>query len=417
MLASFRPPIVLDLTTVILVGTSIAGLLGLFLISVSAQERMRALAWWGSAYLLGSVAVALWSVEDKISPPVPIGLANAILFFACGMIWNAARIFHGRAVQWSGMLAGAGVWIAASAAGDAMQLAGSGMLLSSLIVSTYTLLTTGELWRERRKSVLQRWPAVLVPVLHATIFLAPIGLATFMPVDAGATGISSRWFALFALEIMLYVVGSAFIILVLAKERSLRLLQDVALTDELTGSLNRRGFFAAAERLLARQTRSREPLSVLLFDLDHFKSINDRFGHAVGDETLKLFAATASRTLRASDVFARFGGEEFVVMLPGSLAEARAAAERVRVAFEKAADMVAGCPLGATVSVGAATASMCADIPTLLTAADRALYRAKANGRNCIEGTETIVGMPAAGHVASARRKSDALSWQTAPSI
>jgi diguanylate cyclase (GGDEF)-like protein len=216
---------------------------------------------------------------------------------------------------------------------------------------------------------------------------------------------------------MLYLVGSAFIILVLAKERSLRLLQDAVFTDELTGSLNRRGFFAAAERLLARHTRSGTPLSVLIFDLDHFKSINDRFGHAAGDEALKLFATTARHTLRASDVFARFGGEEFAVILPGSFLEARAAAERVRLAFERAGGIVAGCPLGATVSVGAATASMCAHIPTLLTAADRALYRAKANGRNCVEGSETIVATRGAAHVApSPRRKSDALSWRLAAS-
>jgi hypothetical protein len=99
------------------------------------------------------------------------------------MIWNAARIFHGRRVLWSGMLAGAALWIAATTMTGWMQLAGSRMLLSSLIVSLFTLLTAAELWRERRKSVLQRWPAVFVPVLHAAVFLAPMGLATFMPLD------------------------------------------------------------------------------------------------------------------------------------------------------------------------------------------------------------------------------------------
>ena len=73
MQGSFASPILLDLTTFILVGISIAGLLGLFLISVSAQDRMRALAWWGSAYLLGGVAVALWGIEHQISPPAPLG--------------------------------------------------------------------------------------------------------------------------------------------------------------------------------------------------------------------------------------------------------------------------------------------------------------------------------------------------------
>ena len=421
MLASVPSPIILDLTTLILIGASIAGLLGLLLLSVSAQECMRALAWWGSAYLLGGVAVALWTVEYRISPPVPVGLPNAVLFVACGMIWNVARIFHGRRVLWTGILAGPSVWLAACMTLDALELAAARLLLSSLLVSIYTLLTAVELWRERRKTILHRWPAVFVPILHAAVFLAPMTLAIVMPVDSDSTGVSSGWFALFGLEIMLYVVGSAFIILLLAKERTLRLHQDAAFSDELTGVLNRRGFFAAADRMVSQHKR-RMPLSVLIFDLDHFKSINDRFGHAFGDETLRLFATTASNTLRASDVFARFGGEEFVVMLPGSLPEATAAAERVRRAFERAGASVAGCALGATVSIGAASAAICADIPTLLTAADRALYRAKANGGNCIEGIETAAGTSIADRgTSSGERRAEGLSWDvglgTAPSV
>ena len=94
-------------------------------------------------------------------------------------------------------------------------------------------------------------------------------------------------------KLMLYVVGTAFIVLVLAKERSVRVLRDAASIDELTGLLNRRGFFAAAHHLVHRQAKRREPVSVLMFDLDHFKSLNDRFGHPVGDEVLRTFAATA----------------------------------------------------------------------------------------------------------------------------
>jgi diguanylate cyclase (GGDEF)-like protein len=141
-------------------------------------------------------------------------------------------------------------------------------------------------------------------------------------------------------------------------------------------------------RLVARHAKSHEPVSVLMFDLEHFKSINDRFGHPTGDETLKLFAAITSSSMRSSDVFARFGGEEFVAMLPCSLADATVAAERVRLAFQAAAGMVAGCPLAATVSVGAASAALCADVAALLAAANQALYRARAKGRNRIESVE-----------------------------
>src|SRR5205823_9731455 len=140
--------------------------------------------------------------------------------------------------------------------------------------------------------------------------------------------------------------------------------------------LNRRGFFGAAQQLLARHAKSRDPVSVLMFDLDRFKTINDRFGHPVGDEVLRLFAAIARSTLRSSDVFARFGGEEFVAVLHCAMGDAAIAAERVRSAFAGAAGLIAGFPVDATVSVGAASARFCADIVALLRAADQALYRA-----------------------------------------
>jgi diguanylate cyclase (GGDEF)-like protein len=122
-----------------------------------------------------------------------------------------------------------------------------------------------------------------------------------------------------------------------------------------------------------------------MFDLDHFKSINDKFGHAIGDKALQLFATTATVSMRTSDIVGRFGGEEFVALLPGNLAAANIVAERVRKAFETAGVTVAGCNLDATVSVGAASGQPGTDIVALLAAADAALYRAKANGRNRVE--------------------------------
>ena len=122
-----------------------------------------------------------------------------------------------------------------------------------------------------------------------------------------------------------------------------------------------------------------------MFDLDHFKSINDTFGHAIGDKALHLFAATASASMRACDIVGRFGGEEFVALLPGTIADAKVVAERVRKAFQTAGATVAGCDLNATVSVGAASGRPGTDIVALLAAADAALYRAKANGRNRVE--------------------------------
>jgi diguanylate cyclase (GGDEF)-like protein len=230
-----------------------------------------------------------------------------------------------------------------------------------------------------------------------------------LPNDHGAVGLTSAWTAVFALETMLYVVGTAFIVLALAKDRVVRAQKNAAATDELTGLLNRRGFLEAARELMRTQAKKREPVSVLIFDLDFFKSVNDRFGHAMGDEVLRMFGHTVTTTTRETDLAGRFGGEEFVTLVPGSLADAMVVGERVRAAFEEAGRVVAERELGATVSVGAACGRASDDLAALLVRADAALYRAKDNGRNRVESSEeelpTLISI---GPTSSANRLLDA---------
>ena len=140
--------------------------------------------------------------------------------------------------------------------------------------------------------------------------------------------------------------------------------------------------------------RRAKPVTVLAFDLDHFKSINDRFGHAIGDDVLKLFAAVASTNMRVSDFVARLGGEEFAAIIRGSLDEGIAIAERVRVAFESAGRTVSGRYIGATVSVGVAAHVAATNIDALLARADEALYAAKSGGRNRVEAELPHVDAP-----------------------
>jgi diguanylate cyclase (GGDEF)-like protein len=381
-------PIALDVTTLFVVATCVTGLLGLLLLFAWAKTRIPALAWWGAAYLIGGLSVAAWSLDGLVSPSIPTGIANSLLFIACGMMWNAARVFHGRPVLVSALIGGAATWLFACLFPDFAQWPAARIVLSSMIVASYTFMTAVELWRERRKTLRRRWPAIFVPMLHGAVFLFPIPLASLLPADHGTVTLSTGWVALFVLETMLYAVGTAFIVLVLATERTLRIHKDAAMTDELTGVLNRRGVLQAAQSLIAQQARKGEAVSVLMFDLDHFKAINDKYGHAIGDKALHVFAATASAGTRTTDIVGRFGGEEFVVLLPGNIASANVVAERVRKAFEIAGATVANCDLNATVSIGIASGQPGTDIVALLAAADAALYRAKANGRNRVEAAQ-----------------------------
>ena len=227
--------------------------------------------------------------------------------------------------------------------------------------------------------------SIVIPILHGAIFLSPILAMHFIPeggVDDGA-GLSKSSFALFALLTLLYVVGTAFIVVVMAKEHVVLLHKTAAMTDPMTGLFNRRGYQEAAQRLIEMQARKGEPVTVLMFDLDHFKSINDRFGHAVGDEALKVFARTAASNMRGADILGRLGGEEFSAILPGDVEMAFSVAERIRAAFDIAGEEIANITMRATVSIGAAAApAKYAHLEALIARADTALYKAKSGGRN-----------------------------------
>jgi diguanylate cyclase (GGDEF)-like protein len=138
-------------------------------------------------------------------------------------------------------------------------------------------------------------------------------------------------------------------------------------------------------RMIEREAAVGRPVTVLMFDIAHFKSVNDRFGHPVGDEILKLFAQVLVQTLRVTDVVGRIGGEEFAALLPCAIEEAFVAAERVRALFASAGVQVDDAPLATSVSVGVASGAPGSDLNAMLAAADTALYRAKRFGRNRVE--------------------------------
>jgi diguanylate cyclase (GGDEF)-like protein len=162
-----------------------------------------------------------------------------------------------------------------------------------------------------------------------------------------------------------------------------------ATTDSLTGIANRRHFLDLAEREIQRSRRYCRPLSVLVLDVDHFKAVNDSFGHAAGDETLKAIIRVAVSRLRDTDLLGRLGGEEFGVLLPETdLDGARDLAERLRTAIAAQPVAIGETEVRATVSIGCASLAEVEDEEgdALFARADQALYRAKEGGRNRVEG-------------------------------
>ncbi len=372
----------LDISTLYLVATLAAAMLGVLLLFFWRQEKIAALGWWGAAYILGAASVALWTIGGA-ELGFELSLAvNAVGFIACGLMWDAARAFHGRPANWIGVLAGPAVWIAAVILLDPMDPE-IRMMLGAGIVAIYASLTAAELWRERRKGVRARWPAIAIPVMHGAVLMLPIVMGDiFRP---GNAGMSQVWVAAFAAELVIYAVGTVFIIFMLVSERTVTAHKTAASVDPLTGLLNRRGFSEATSRMIEREAKAGRPVTVMIFDIDHFKSVNDRFGHATGDDVLQVFANVVVASLRITDLVGRVGGEEFAALLPCAMDEALIAAERVREAFESSGVAIDDVPLETTVSIGVAGGPANTELEVLMASADTALYQAKRGGRNRVE--------------------------------
>ena len=381
-------PMSFDTSTLYLFATMVAGMLGAMLVLFGKQENIPALKWWGTAYLLGSASVAIWTIGGaKLGEPLLLAL-HAAGFVACGMIWNASRVFHGRKPHLVGLLLGAIVWVGAILAVPSLNPA-MRLIIGAVIVAVYAGLTASELWNERRRTMQKRWPTIAVPVMHGCVLALPILLGSFLrPHDETFT--NSIWVTAFSIELILYAIGTVFVIFMLVSDRAVTVHKTAASVDPLSGMLNRRGFTEASNRVIEREAAAGRPVTVMIFDIDHFKGINDRFGHPAGDEMLKLFSTVVISNLRISDLSGRIGGEEFAALLACPLEEGVIVAERVREAFEASNIVCEEGPVVTTVSIGVAGGPAGTELEVLLAAADTALYQAKRSGRNRVEAAEEL---------------------------
>jgi diguanylate cyclase (GGDEF)-like protein len=192
-------------------------------------------------------------------------------------------------------------------------------------------------------------------------------------------------------------LGWVFAKLMIELDDARKIAERLATTDSLTGVFNRRRFLELAEGELERGKRQSLPLSVFLLDIDHFKTVNDTHGHATGDAVLRDVAQICVGQLRKYDVLARFGGEEFAVLLPNTdITTALSIAERLRAAVEASESTIAGSGIVKTsVSIGVAGYSASRySLTIMLGAADKAMYEAKRSGRNqvrCAPEPATVV--------------------------
>jgi diguanylate cyclase (GGDEF)-like protein len=378
----------LDIHTLFVVAVYVEAILGLLLLFAWTQNlQIRAVAWWGCAHLMRAGSIVLFGMYGEVSQAISIDLANAILFLAFAVTWTGARVFDGRRPLPLAIVAGSVVWLVVCHLPIIGMQFEFRVLIASGIIATYTWMTAYEFWRGRAEPLVSRWPAIFLLFAHGSLFLLRTPLGAMLPWPPANQAFESVWLTALSFEALMFTISIAFILLAMAKERAEFLHRTAAMIDPLTGIANRRSFLNDAAELTSCNAATANPTAVLLMDLDHFKSINDRFGHAVGDRVLQIFAESTRETIRAADLFGRLGGEEFAVVLRNVRREdAVILAECIHRHFVEAATYVDGYAVGATVSIGVVISQdTTLDMPALLAQADRALYYAKERGRNRVE--------------------------------
>ena len=374
----------LDMATISVVAIMITTVLGLVLcFNWARQGGSIFVGMWGLAMILLAAGIVLANVSGRTGLPNVLVIGQAMMVLAAGVKWHACREFAHRNATHLYTFAGSIVFLAAAYSGS-VDTFNSRLMLVCVLAAAYNLAAAIELAYANGEQLPSRWSGVLLLALTSASFLSWLPLIVIRPIPEVGTVFVSSWFPAVILATLLLRTALAFVVLSMAKERQELEQRYDALTDSLTGLPNRRALFEAADMIAQRRILGGTPVSLLIFDLDRFKDTNDGFGHTLGDEVLKIFAATAATKLKVNAIIGRLGGEEFAAILPGLEAEpAVEAAERVRSAFFRTAAFVNGLAVGATVSVGVASdTEVDADLSALFRRADAALYVAKRRGRN-----------------------------------
>jgi diguanylate cyclase (GGDEF)-like protein len=359
-------------------------------ISTPLRESRDGLWLWLASLLAQAIAYSLLAVSETSNLALYYVLAHSLLATFISLQAAALFQFFGKRLSnWWQLLPALLIGVLfALAAGSAATLS---IFAGVLFGSAYVVLATiaAQLGSGMQSAGLRL--LVLGFSLGAVAFLLRAIPVLVMPNLLGGELASEKLVAAGLFLSFMVIILTSVGFLVLQKDRAEAEATKLAVTDPLTGTFNRRTFLELAEKEIARARRSQEPLSLVLFDLDHFKVVNDKHGHLAGDHVLKRFVEVAKMCLRQEDLLVRYGGEEFCLLLPQTNTnEAAAMAERIRGATEYSSfsikDGKAECRINVTVSGGVVRLGddVDEDIGSLIARADEAMYAAKEAGRNQI---------------------------------
>ena len=373
----------LDLRSIIL----LSGIMGLLLavvflfLRLSYPRSIQGLGWWAAAPVASFVSTLRFAARGQIPVLVSVVAANGLLLTGIAMFYFGARHFFGLAPAY---LSRIGLILAALPLLTWYTLVEPSFTARILIVSllwAYIQMTLAVLiWRHGPEVFSTRFTAVVLLIHTCTLVLR--FLSAWLPLPNEHLLDPTRVQTLYVVMNALLTVALGVGLILMASDRLRVLLEHSASHDSLTNALVRRTLIGACEQELERCRRHGRSMALLMLDIDHFKAINDMHGHQMGDRVLVDFVNRLTPLLRRPDQLGRFGGEEFVVLLPETTQEqALLVAERIRAAV---AQPTTGLP-PITASIGVTTNRPDdAQVDVLLARADTALYKAKAEGRNRI---------------------------------
>lgn len=377
----------LDLRTVILLTGAIGALMSLvfFFMHRSHRQSIHGLRDWALAPLLLFVSTLMLGTQGVAPAWFSIVAANLILISGLSLFLSGACRFYQLPPSWW-------PWLSLTVAGPLLYWwaeihpnYGWRLVTVHLITAALQAHTFLIIWRHDRSSLAARFTLAVLGTM-ALLSVTRILTSPLIPGDAHlftSTALQNLFVGTYGFLVLALTVG--FVLLI--SERLREQLQHLLSHDALTGVLSRRALFEQAFQEVRRTQRTQRPFSVMVMDLDHFKDINDTYGHLMGDRVLRDFATRVQQALRQTDLIGRYGGEEFVAVLPETdSTTARLVAERIlrhRSTHDEAVPV--------TVSIGVVTSKTLKPdqsahdiLESLILQADHALYQAKATGRDRI---------------------------------
>ena len=375
----------IDPRTILLLTGIMGGLMSLVLYALKRNypASIKGLGDWSAALLLLFMGGMLVAGRGKLPNFISVSVSNFLLWCGLYLAYVGTQRFFGakpRVAPWMAVITGVAlvqVWFTLVEPSYHMRLILTTVVTAVLSgVHAWLVFRQGSITFARGLAV-----SVLIFLLTAQVMRLVTSFSMPFPTNAAfldTSPIQLIYVTSFAFSILLFSISTV----LMATDRLRIELEHLANHDSLTNALTRRNLDDACRSELERCRRHGRSMALLMMDLDHFKAINDRYGHQTGDRVLTTFVAKVNALLRGPDQLGRFGGEEFVALLPDTaLDEALLVAERIRDACALA-DQAPAC----TVSIGVTTNQRDDDsVDTLLARADTALYRAKANGRNRVE--------------------------------